>query len=59
MGVDADIGLARVAVVAPGRRIDLALPELVPLGALLPAVLRHAGEEALDRAGGRGGGGGG
>jgi type VII secretion integral membrane protein EccD len=52
---DPGIGLARVVVVAPSRRVDLALPEQVPLGALLPAVLTHAGEEVLDSAGGRGG----
>jgi type VII secretion integral membrane protein EccD len=40
--------LARVTVAAPGRRIDLALPDDISLGGLLPEVLRHAGEHAAD-----------
>lgn len=46
MPTDTDVGLARVVVVAPRRRVDLALPEQIPLGYLLPAVLAHAGEAA-------------
>ena len=42
-------GLARVTINAPQRRVDVALPEHVPLAELLPEVLRHAGEEALPR----------
>lgn len=48
-------GLVRLTVVAPNRRIDLALPERSPLAELLPTVLRHAGEHLADdgiRAGG-------
>ncbi|MGX6603885.1 type VII secretion integral membrane protein EccD [Micromonosporaceae bacterium Da 78-11] len=42
------IGLARVTISAPQRRVDVALPEHVPLAELLPEVLRHAGEGMAD-----------
>ncbi|MFE9692038.1 type VII secretion integral membrane protein EccD [Micromonospora sp. NPDC005806] len=42
------IGLARVTISAPQRRVDVALPEQVPLAELLPEVLRHAGEGLAD-----------
>ncbi len=42
------VGLARVTISAPQRRIDVALPEHVPLAELLPEVLRHAGEGLAD-----------
>jgi type VII secretion integral membrane protein EccD len=42
------IGLARVTVSAPQRRVDVALPEHVPLAELLPELLRHAGEGLAD-----------
>jgi type VII secretion integral membrane protein EccD len=42
------IGLARVTISAPQRRLDVALPEQVPLAELLPEVLRHAGEGLAD-----------
>ncbi|MBX7264819.1 type VII secretion integral membrane protein EccD [Micromonospora sp. Llam7] len=42
------VGLARVTVSAPQRRVDVALPEHVPLAELLPEVLRHAGEGLAD-----------
>ncbi|GIJ28223.1 type VII secretion integral membrane protein EccD [Micromonospora qiuiae] len=42
------IGLARVTVSAPQRRVDVALPEQVPLVELLPEVLRHVGEGLAD-----------
>ncbi|GIF11233.1 type VII secretion integral membrane protein EccD [Actinoplanes teichomyceticus] len=42
------IGLARVTICAPQRRVDVALPEHVPLAELLPEVLRHAGEDLAD-----------
>lgn len=42
------VGLVRVTVAAPRRRIDLALPEDVPLAELLPGLLGHAGEELAD-----------
>ncbi|GIE87443.1 type VII secretion integral membrane protein EccD [Actinoplanes regularis] len=41
-------GLARVTISAPQRRVDVALPEQVPLAELLPEVLRHAGEDLAD-----------
>ncbi|WP_434741990.1 type VII secretion integral membrane protein EccD [Micromonospora sp. SH-82] len=42
------VGLARVTISAPHRRMDVALPEQVPLVELLPDVLRHAGEGLAD-----------
>ncbi|MDG4773761.1 type VII secretion integral membrane protein EccD [Solwaraspora sp. WMMD792] len=48
MVTQAGTGLARIAVVAPTRRIDLALPEHLPLVGLLPAVLRQADEDPSD-----------
>jgi type VII secretion integral membrane protein EccD len=39
-------GLARVTVRAPRRRLDLALPDQVPLADVLPDLLRRAGEVA-------------
>jgi type VII secretion integral membrane protein EccD len=49
------LGLVRLTVAAPDRRIDLALPERVPLAELLPGLLAHAGD-ALADAGARAGG---
>jgi len=40
--------LVRVTVAAPQRRIDVALPENVPLAELLPHILHHAGESVAD-----------
>lgn len=37
-------GLAKVIVVAPNRRLEVALPEQLPLSVLLPALLRQGGE---------------
>lgn len=37
-----------MTVAAPRRRIDVALPESVPVAELLPAVLRNAGEDLAD-----------
>jgi type VII secretion integral membrane protein EccD len=48
MGLFMSIGLARVTISAPQRRVDVALPEHVPLAELLPEVLRHAGEGLAD-----------
>jgi type VII secretion integral membrane protein EccD len=42
------VGLARVTINAPQRRVDVALPEHVPLAEFLPEVLRHAGEGLAD-----------
>jgi len=44
----APTGLARVTISAPRRRIDVALPEHVPVAELLPELLRHAGEAMAD-----------
>jgi len=41
-------GLAKVTINAPRRRIDVALPEQVPLAELLPDLLGHAGEALAD-----------
>ena len=41
-------GLARVTINAPHRRVDIALPQHVPLADLLPEVLRHAGAGLAD-----------
>lgn len=48
MVTQAGTGLARIAVVAPTRRLDMALPEHLPLVGLLPAVLRQADENPTD-----------
>ncbi|MGA8114196.1 MAG: type VII secretion integral membrane protein EccD [Actinocatenispora sp.] len=48
-------GLCRVTVVAPRTRIDLALPEDVPLADLQPTLLRYAGEDMADEGTARGG----
>jgi type VII secretion integral membrane protein EccD len=49
MTAPAGTGLARITVSAAERRIDVALPEDVPLAELLPELLRHAGEGAADK----------
>lgn len=41
-------GLARVTISSPLRRVDVALPEAVPLAEVLPELLRHAGEGLAD-----------
>ena len=48
MSTHAGTGLARVTIAAPKRRIDVALPENVPLAELRPGLLRHAGEGVAD-----------
>jgi type VII secretion integral membrane protein EccD len=42
------LGLARVTVAAPKRRVDVALPDNLLVGELLPHLVRHAGEEVSD-----------
>ncbi len=42
------LGLARVTVAAPRRRIDVALPDNALVVELLPHLLRHAGEDLTD-----------
>src|ERR671920_214840 len=48
MGWLMSVGLARVTISAPQRRVDVALPEHVALVEVLPEVLRHAGEGLAD-----------
>jgi type VII secretion integral membrane protein EccD len=45
----APTGLARVTISAPQRRVDVALPEHVPVAELLPELLTHAGEALADQ----------
>jgi type VII secretion integral membrane protein EccD len=49
MSISSGAGLARVVIVAPKRRLDVAFPEQLPLASLLPGVLRQAGEDLADR----------
>lgn len=42
------MGLARVTVAAPHRRIDVALPEHVLAAELMPGLLRNAGDDLAD-----------
>ncbi|MDG4768476.1 type VII secretion integral membrane protein EccD [Solwaraspora sp. WMMD406] len=42
------VPLARVTIRGPRRRLDLALPEHVPVAELLPEMLRHAGDGLAD-----------
>jgi type VII secretion integral membrane protein EccD len=56
MTIDADIaGLARIVVSAPGRRVDVALPERAPVAEFLPDLLRRAGDGLADRGQAHGG----
>lgn len=43
-------GLARITVAAPQRRIDIALPQDVPVADLMSSLIRAAGESAADEA---------
>ncbi|WP_344406772.1 type VII secretion integral membrane protein EccD [Dactylosporangium fulvum] len=40
--------LTRIVLLSPKRRVDLALPEYLPLVTLQPMLLRHAGAELAD-----------
>jgi type VII secretion integral membrane protein EccD len=42
------LGLARVTVATPNRRIDVALPDNALVAELLPHLVRHAGEDIVD-----------
>lgn len=42
------IGLVRVTIVAPHRRMDVALPERAPMAEILPTLLHRAGESLAD-----------
>ncbi len=48
-------GVARVTVVAPYTRVDVALPHTATLAELLPALLRLAGEEVVEAGAAHGG----
>jgi type VII secretion integral membrane protein EccD len=41
-------GLARITINAPHRRVDVAVPDAVPLAELLPELLAHAGPGLAD-----------
>lgn len=49
MTTSAQTGVARVTVVAPYTRVDVALPHTATLAELLPSLLRLAGEDVADR----------
>lgn len=53
-GVDAGVrnDLCRVTVIAPGARLDVALPAQVPLAELLPTLLRETGADPVQGGGG-------
>ncbi len=46
MTVLAGTGLTRVTIVAPRTRVDLSVPDDVPLADLLPGLLHYVGEDA-------------
>jgi type VII secretion integral membrane protein EccD len=50
-----DTGLAKVLVVSPDRQLDLALPEHLPVAALLPVLLRQGGDDLAADGAGQGG----
>ncbi|WP_354640482.1 type VII secretion integral membrane protein EccD [Kitasatospora camelliae] len=50
MSSNATTGFCRVTVVAPDSRIDVALPEDVPLADIYPEVLRLSGQTQVDGA---------
>ncbi len=41
-------GLSRVTIVAPNRRMHLAIPSDVPLADMVPTLLRYAGDHLID-----------
>jgi len=43
------LGVTRLVVYAPRRRLELAFPDQLPVAHLLPGLLRHAGEELADQ----------
>lgn len=48
MTAPAIAALARITIAAPYRRLDVALPDDVPLAELLPHLLSHTGESVAD-----------
>lgn len=55
MTTSAHTGLARVTIVAPATRVDVALPHTATLAELLPSLLRLAGEDVADHGARHGG----
>lgn len=55
MTMSTQTGLARVTIVAPETRVDVALPHTATLAELLPSLLRLAGEDVADRGAAHGG----
>ncbi|NUR29038.1 MAG: type VII secretion integral membrane protein EccD, partial [Catenulispora sp.] len=47
--------MARVTVVAPRMRLDVAVPADVPLAALIPTLLWHTGEQVIEAGAAHGG----
>lgn len=45
MATKVGAGLARIVVVAPKRRLDVAVPEQLPLAGVLPTLLKQGGED--------------
>jgi type VII secretion integral membrane protein EccD len=48
-------GLARIIVIAPHRRVEMTVPEHLPLVGILPTLLRHAGPTLAEDGVGHGG----
>ena len=48
MSIQSVTGLVRLAIVTPTRRLEVAFPHHVPVVAVLPAVLRHGGDNLPD-----------
>lgn len=48
MTIPAEADLCRITLVAPKVRLDVAVPATVPLAGLLPALLAHTGEDAVE-----------
>ncbi|MEP6697080.1 MAG: type VII secretion integral membrane protein EccD [Pseudonocardiales bacterium] len=55
MTVTMPMGVARVTVVAPYTRVDVALPHTATLAELLPTLLKLAGEDVVDSGAAHGG----
>ncbi|MEQ4301819.1 type VII secretion integral membrane protein EccD [Plantactinospora sp. B6F1] len=55
MATPTTIGFTRIVLMTPKRRVDMALPDHLPLTYLQPALLRHGGEGLADDGVPRGG----
>jgi type VII secretion integral membrane protein EccD len=49
VGTQLNLGLARLTIAASRRRIDLVVPDQVPLAALMPTLLNYVGESLAER----------